>query len=74
MRLFASAQGPALSARGLHVYEWYAWQKNVEYSTSLSAPDTFSTGFGRHVVKELATLLLVGKVRRVKKGRTASEQ
>ena len=46
-----------MSARGLHVYEWYAWQKNVEYSTSLSAPDTFSTGFGRHVVKELATFL-----------------
>ena len=63
-----------MSARGLHVYEWYAWQKNVEYSTSLSAPDTFSTGFGRHVVKELATFLESRESAAVKKGRTTSEQ
>ena len=36
-RLSKSGHCAASFARGLHVYQWYAWQKNAEYSTSLSA-------------------------------------
>ena len=50
-RWFAFAACPLLSARGLHVYYRYAWQTNVGFSCSLSAPDSLRAGFGRLVVR-----------------------
>ena len=50
-RLSKPGYGAASFARGLHVYQWYVWQKNAEYSPSLSVPVSVRTGFGRYVVQ-----------------------